>query len=429
MNIKKRKFIKVLFILSTIYVLWHLRQTLPNNLQIKLQKKVYNKQKWIIVTTINEPTEQIKKLANIDDYQLLVVGDTNTNQSWSYTNVIFLNVDQQLQLGFKTFMTTPFKSYTRKNIGYLYAIHNGAKYIYDTDDDNAPTADLHTYFQYEEQKYGLRIKCSVNSTVINPYAHFGQPLIWPRGYPLSQVNGIYDNSYSCGLKKTSIVQQGLVNGDPDVDAIFRLTKSLENKRIDIQFDSTAPSLEIPKTKLAPYNSQNTFFHYKAFWSLYLPSTVSFRLTDIWRSYWAQRLMWLTDDTLTFHGPNAKQIRNSHSYIKDFEQENNMYLQTEDLMKLLLEWKCNLTSFFQCVLDLTNLMVNRNFYQQAELEGVQNWIDDLISIGYQEPIIVNYLSVENQCESINHFLSSEVTSIRFTPIFQNPIENMVSNATQ
>lgn len=29
----------------------------------------------------------------------------------------------------------------------------------------------------------------------------------------------------------------------------------------------------------------------AFWALFLPTTVTLRVADIWRSYWAQRLMW------------------------------------------------------------------------------------------------------------------------------------------
>lgn len=77
------------------------------------------KDKWIIVTSVNEPTEQIKKLAAIKEFQLLVVGDTKTNQNWSYGNSIFLSVADQEALGFEIYPDIPFKSYTRKNIGNL----------------------------------------------------------------------------------------------------------------------------------------------------------------------------------------------------------------------------------------------------------------------------------------------------------------------
>ena len=320
-----------------------------------------NNDKWIVVTTINEPTEQIGKLSKIKGFQLLVVGDKKTNQNWSYPNVIYLNIQDQYNLNYKSYKSTPFNSYTRKNIGYLYAIENGAKYIYDTDDDNAPIlSDLTKYFDIDKTtKYGMIVnnngnnnESSFNMNIINPYAHFGQPTIWPRGYPLSKIHLNYDNQYLCGQLKPSIVQQGLVNGDPDVDAIFRLTKTMNYKRPNITFDQTSPSLQIPTFTFTPYNSQNTLFHYKAFWSLYLPKSVTFRLTDIWRSYWSQRLLWLIDSTVSFYPPNAIQIRNSHSYLNDFKEEQNMYTQTEDLIQFLSEWKCTYGTFFKCALDLS-----------------------------------------------------------------------------
>ena len=76
-----------------------------------------NRDKWIIVTSVNEPTEQIKKLAAIKEFQLLVVGDTKTNQKWAFGNAIFLSIAEQEALGFRIYPDIPFKSYTRKNIG------------------------------------------------------------------------------------------------------------------------------------------------------------------------------------------------------------------------------------------------------------------------------------------------------------------------
>ena len=38
--------------------------------------------KWIVVTTINSPTEDVKKLAAIDGWKVVVVGDTKTPADW-----------------------------------------------------------------------------------------------------------------------------------------------------------------------------------------------------------------------------------------------------------------------------------------------------------------------------------------------------------
>lgn len=387
--------------------------------------------KWIVVTSINEPTKQTKKLSKEIGFKLLVVSDVKTNQEWFLESTIFLSVKKQKSLFFKSIKSTPFNSYTRKNIGYLYAIKYGAQFIYDTDDDNQPIMPLNDYFDFGKTK--TELEYDLNSPLaLNPYAHFGQPTIWPRGFPLDNINKDNFNEYICKEKLTSVVQQSVVDGDPDVDAIFRLTKSIDSKRIEIKFDSTSPSVKIPLFKVTPYNSQNTFFHYKAFWSLYLPHSVSFRLTDIWRSYWAQRLLWLLGSTVSFHGPNAYQQRNSHSYTKDYLEEKDMYLKTNDLIQFLYEWKCNLKRFYACVLDLSREMAVKKFWKMDELESIKNWLDDLDSVGYIEPAITNY-EYETSSLNVTSFLKKSIShqkiisssqnsfKLRYTPYFQTLID--------
>ncbi|VDO18305.1 unnamed protein product [Heligmosomoides polygyrus] len=94
--------------------------------------------KWIVITTVNNPTDDIKRLAKIPGWSVVVVGDEKTPKNWSVPGVHFLSVDTQLSLGYGIVENLPYKSYTRKNIGYLYAIEHGAEWIYDTDDDNKP---------------------------------------------------------------------------------------------------------------------------------------------------------------------------------------------------------------------------------------------------------------------------------------------------
>ena len=38
--------------------------------------------KWIVLTTINAPTTDVKKLAGIDGWKVVVVGDTKTPADW-----------------------------------------------------------------------------------------------------------------------------------------------------------------------------------------------------------------------------------------------------------------------------------------------------------------------------------------------------------
>ena len=422
--------------------------------QSNIKESPSNKNKWIVVTSINEPTEQIKVLSKINQFQLLVIGDKKSKPNWSCENVVYLDITKQRDLNYNSLKTTPFNSYTRKNIGYLFAIENGARFIYDTDDDNAPIVDLNKYFNFDEHDYGLTFdtlniksynKCSVmdqnvekiddhllNGLVLNPYAHFGQPTIWPRGYPLSQINKNHENKYLCGKRKASLVQQGVVNGDPDVDAIFRLTKTGSDSQrvtrlINIKFDPSSPSIQYPLYRISPYNSQNTLIHYDAFWSLYLPKTVPFRLTDIWRSYWSQRLLWLINGTVQFNGPNAFQLRNVHSYLKDFKEETDMYLKTEDLVKFLLfKWKCAKLKFYECLLDLSSSMAENGFWGFDEVEGIKNWLKDLERVDYLEPEIVNFEldaqeNGQTKCVDEIRSVDSARFPVRYTPKYQKPLD--------
>ena len=388
-------------------------------IQTKNRKTTHKTAKWIVITSINDPTEQIKQLSKIEDFQLIVVGDKKTPPNWQHGTAIYLSVTNHESLNFKSFSTTPLNSYTRKNLGYLYAIKHGAQFIYDTDDDIELKLNLKQSFNLEKHSYGLVFDCD-SPRVINPYALFGQPLIWPRGFPLTEIQKNHYNNYICGKRKTSVVQQGLINGESDVDAIFKLTKTMSHNKIDIRFDDSAPAIQFPREKISPYNSHNTFFHYDAFWSLYLPKTVSSRLADIWRSYWAQRLMWLLGQTISFNGPNAYQLSKSHSYLKHFELEQAMYVETEKLVEFLFTWKCTKPTFYACVIDLSYQMALGNFWSLDEVDSIQNWLQDLTSLGYLEPEIIE--SNKRSCTLPNYkdtFI--ELYAVRYTPNFQKSID--------
>ena len=84
--------------------------------------------KFIVITTINPITDQIKKLEQIRDYNFVIVADKKTPQ-YEESNFIFLDVKKQEELGLKSIETCPYNSYVRKNIGYLFAISKSAELI------------------------------------------------------------------------------------------------------------------------------------------------------------------------------------------------------------------------------------------------------------------------------------------------------------
>ena len=62
--------------------------------------------------------------------------------------------------------------------------------------------------------------------VLNPYVHFGQPSVWPRGLPLEEVSRNQPQSVVAGVASLVLIQQGMVNGESRaLDSVFRLTRA------------------------------------------------------------------------------------------------------------------------------------------------------------------------------------------------------------
>lgn len=369
-------------------IFYSILDELSKNMDAFVNISANKSDKWIVITTIFKPTMDIMKMSATENWNIVIVADTKTPMDWTYKNCIFLSIEVQQKLDYKILRLIPYNSYTRKMIGYLYAIENGAKLIYDTDDDNLPTNLGLSLFDYSSMTSGMTVQSRSNHSAefFNVYSHFGRSDVWPRGYPLQFFNReIRTNFKLCRILKTPIIQQGLVDQDADVDAIYRMIY-VKNKTngMDVTFDPTAPPIVMGENVYCSFNSQNTLFHYESFWALLLPISVAFRVTDIWRGYWAQRLLHLIGNHLGFYGPNARQNRNPHSYFKDFLDERQLYIDTASLVETLQQWQCSKEDFQSCIIDLSELMVQKRFWGIKDLMLTKAWISDLVKIGYRFP---------------------------------------------
>jgi hypothetical protein len=263
----------------------------------------------IVITTIQDVTPSVAAFVGAaadHGWRTLLVGDRRTPAIASRAGVDFLSIDEQRRLPYRLVGELPENHYARKNLGYLHAIAQGARCIYDTDDDNAPLPGW--------QPRSLDVTahtCRVRGWV-NAYAWFGDGALWPRGLPLPHAR---DGAAPLSQHEESFsapIQQGLANGSPDVDAVWRLLMDRE-----VEFRASGC--------WCPFNSQSTWWFPAAFPLMYLPSHVSFRMTDIWRSFVAQRCLWALGAGVVFHGPEVFQDRNAHNLMRDFEQEVPGYL--------------------------------------------------------------------------------------------------------
>lgn len=323
---------------------------------------------WIVVTTIQYPTEQLKQIAQIPGWRLVVVGDKKTPTDWCLENCDYLSPERQLELGYELATLLPWNHYSRKNIGYLFAIENGAKVIYETDDDNLPMKGLNP----SPDSCQLRGLESFN-TCVNVYGYFGRPYVWPRGYPLNKIKDGNQFRVTSPRFCQIGIEQGVVNKNPDVDAIFRLTQDDE-----IIFEERSPCFLL-ENAFCPFNSQNTFFHAGAFFTMYIPSTPTIRVCDIWRGYIAQKLIWEKGFKLVFSGPNAIQNRNIHSLMNDFLLEKRLYEQGSDFVDYLSNWRKFGDHPLGSIYALYRDLVEEGFLEKEELHLLKAWISDLKKI--------------------------------------------------
>lgn len=238
----------------------------------------------VVITTIQKNTEALNAFRNLNDINLILIGDKKT----PFCKDI-LSIEDQERQGFKIALSTPYNHYCRKNIGYIKAIKNGADFIYDTDDDNIPSE------------------------------HFFIP-----------TNFKSDN----------------------------LIKYITNKKF-----------------LNVYQFYSTTWRKECFPLMYLPSTVSFRFTDILRGYVAQQIMWHHNFHLGFHDPIQIQKRNFHDLLKDFKDEIFMFINMENIVKILENTKFTDSMENNLYIAYNNLIKSK-IIDHKEIYNVENWLNDI-----------------------------------------------------
>lgn len=66
----------------------------------------------------------------------------------------------------------------------------------------------------------------------------------------------------------------------------------------------------------------------------MPIQVHGRVSDIWRSYIAQRLLWEADAYVAFAPPMVTQVRSPHNPLADMHAEHDLYAKALRLVQFL-----------------------------------------------------------------------------------------------
>lgn len=102
------------------------------------------------------------------------------------------------------------------------------------------------------------------------------------------------------------------------------------------------------------------------------------MTDIWRSFVAQRCLWELGTGVVFHSPDMVQDRNEHKLMRDFEQEVPGYLGNERLCDVLAASALSASpaavadNLFSCY----RVLVREGFLPDSELPLVEAWLEDI-----------------------------------------------------
>jgi len=328
-----------------------------------------------VVTTIQEPTAcmcRLDKILTQTGSRVIIIGDKKGPARFDLASADLFTLAEQAFLPYRLAALLPTGHYSRKNLGYLEAMRRRAACIYETDDDNMPAEN------WRRRSLATKARTWDHQGWVNPYRCFTDELIWPRGFPLRLINDPATLLARDPRPEETIespIQQGLANGAPDVDAVWRLV-------MDREFTfNTGPSLWLKPGAWCPFNSQSTWWWPVAYPLLYLPSHCTFRMTDIWRSFIAQRCLWEMGQGVVFHAAEVVQQRNVHNYLHDFEDEVPGYLQNERIVGCLAGLKLQPApgAVADNLLTCYEGLVAAGILPADELPLVKTWLQDIADL--------------------------------------------------
>ena len=263
--------------------------------------------KVIATTTINEPTKSLIKYSELQDWKLIVAGDTKTPQdSFKSIDCLYLSPYYQ-EISYPVLSNyIGWNCIQRRTFAILEALRLGAEVIALVDDDNYP---------YDFWGNGLLVGKRIIADCYTPLGNVFDPLVvtennrlWHRGYPIDSLQ-----ERNCVSKKSveiiPDIQVNLWNGSPDIDAIENIC--FDSPKVIFKDDI----FPYTSNRLNTFNSQNTIIKRNVFKDYFLFPHIG-RLDDIFASWCvsAKGYSVVYDKASVYHD------RNSHSYIKDLQDE-------------------------------------------------------------------------------------------------------------
>lgn len=272
--------------------------------------------KVIVTTTINPPTKAIHAFQAMKDWELVVAGDKKTPRDYHLERGIYITPEEQEKYDPQLSEAIGWNCIQRRNFAFLWAKEMKADIIALVDDDNIPLPGWG-----QDLLLGREVEVNYYETdlpAFDPIGATNYPGLWHRGFPL-QLLPKRDYSRKTRRKVRVDIQADFWNGNPDIDAICRITQAPE-----CTFDP-AP-FPFASNKIAPFDSQNTFIRAEVLADYCMFPHVG-RMDDIWPSYYAQARGF----KVVYNKASVYQERNVQDLIQNMRNE---YIGYENNLKLI-----------------------------------------------------------------------------------------------
>lgn len=229
--------------------------------------------KIITTTTINGPTEEIRKYDAMPDWELVVVGDRKTPKyplargtylDWKYQKANYPDICK---------LVGPDNTIRGRMISFIEAYRRGADIVASIDDDCMPYDNWPGEIYLGKETTADHVVC--NEIVFDPYTlafdvpHRGfPPQLWGRKSPV-HMNG--------PAPITPLIQAGLIDGQADIDSTWRFCGMIN------QGDCRATKPYWTKA-FSPFDPQNTLAHRDALRDYCGEIPFVGHVSDIWAAY-------------------------------------------------------------------------------------------------------------------------------------------------
>jgi len=266
-----------------------------------------------------------------------------------------------------------------KSAGFLAAIERGAHFIFQANPEvyyraNVSPKQYQSELERQLRKTTLGISVGMVKTFkdgthdvrFDPYGHFGQAF---------QSNDFENNinQYKiCEIKPPSV------------------EKFLDSDGISL--DVSAPAFTIPGGRASSFDTRNAAFAKDAFVSLFLlPNHDDLTEKDQYyiRSLFSNALLKLSAGSSKFSTSEVPTVG-----FSDITTKSELILTLENFF---MNWKCTDYTVLACLQELGGNLHENKLISQENLQLMQMWVSDLISIGYKNtPVIPNEILPHEPC---------------------------------